>query len=56
MKQVAFLLVYAQASLRVMSPVTLAEKVDQEGKGLIPSSLGNFGHIDYGASMLGQVR
>jgi hypothetical protein len=38
-----------------MSPNTLSQAVDPSGAGMVPSSLGNFGHIDYGATTLGQV-
>ena len=36
------------AGLRVLSPAILAAKVSDDGT--IPSSLGNFGHITYGAT------
>jgi hypothetical protein len=44
-----------EAGLKVMSPLKLAEAVDSSGRGMISASLGNFGHINYGESMLGQV-
>ena len=55
MKKILGLLTGVQAGLKVMSPVELAESVDRTGNGVIPASLGNFGHINYGATMLGEV-
>lgn len=53
--QCALVATAVEAGLKVMSPKELSMLIDGTGAGVIPSSLGNFGHIDYGASTLGQV-
>jgi hypothetical protein len=46
---------FVRANLKVLSPSELSIEIDKSGDGLIPSSLGNFGHIEYGAATLGRV-
>jgi len=43
------------AGLKVLSPAELSSAIDVSGNATIPSSLGNFGNIEYGATTLGLV-
>jgi hypothetical protein len=51
----ALLACVSYAGLKVMSPIELSTEIDPKGDGVIPSSLGNFGHINYGATTIGKV-
>lgn len=49
----AFFVSLALAELKVMSPVSLAQTIGNDGD--IKASLGNFGHLNYGATQIGRV-
>ena len=44
----------AHAQLKVLQPSTLAAEIG-DGTGTIDASLGNFGHITYGQTIIGTV-
>lgn len=49
------MIVGAMASIQIMHPKELKQKLGTRGDGQIKASLGNFGHILYGSSILGQL-
>ncbi len=49
----ALLLGISLAQLQIMHPVTLRQSIGDNGK--MESSLGNFGHINYGTTIIGRI-